>query len=167
MRRLAPLALTLLLVSTAHAQYVWIDANGHRQHSDRPPPPSTPTSKILKAPKTAPTREEVAPAPTSDTDGKKSGPPTLAERNTEYNKRKAEQAEKSKKAEDEARRATEIAANCDNARQAKRSLDSGARVAITNANGERDFMSDQQRAAENAKVQRVLDPCNQADQSGR
>lgn len=34
----------------AQAQYVWLDARGVRQFSDRPPPPSVPDSRILKGP---------------------------------------------------------------------------------------------------------------------
>jgi hypothetical protein len=43
------LALTSLL---AHAQYSWLDDKGTRVFSDRPPPPGTPPSRILKAPGT-------------------------------------------------------------------------------------------------------------------
>ncbi|MGV3653414.1 MAG: DUF4124 domain-containing protein, partial [Noviherbaspirillum sp.] len=39
-----------LLSGAAMAQYAWIGDDGVRQYSDRPPPASVPSHRILKAP---------------------------------------------------------------------------------------------------------------------
>ena len=43
-------ALLMVAAASAAAQFVWIDASGIRQYSDRPPPASIPKNKILKEP---------------------------------------------------------------------------------------------------------------------
>ena len=72
-------ALALSLgASAALAQYIWLDSKGVKQYSDRPPPPSVPTSKILKAPGT-PLRtssEANADETEKDVDLTKKAPPT-------------------------------------------------------------------------------------------
>src|SRR5438093_1425528 len=87
----ALMLLAQLAPQCAHAQYSWLDANGTRVFSDRPPPPGIPPSRILKAPHrpdaapvdTVPavmpsTAPAAAPAPAD-----KPKPPTLAEREAE------------------------------------------------------------------------------------
>ena len=39
----------LIVANLGHAQFVWVDAKGVKQFSDRPPPPGTPQKNILKA----------------------------------------------------------------------------------------------------------------------
>src|SRR5437763_5056820 len=87
--------LAQLAPQCAHAQYSWLDANGTRVFSDRPPPPGIPPSRILKAPRrpdAAPVdavtgvTPSTAPAP-APTPADKPKPPTLAEREAEYRKR--------------------------------------------------------------------------------
>jgi cell pole-organizing protein PopZ len=154
---------TVLLVSAglAQAQYAWINANGSREYSDRPPPPSVPRSKILKVPHGSPLAQEAdAPAPAADAKAeKKNGPPTLAEREADFRKRKQEQAEQEKKAAQEAQHKEAQAENCASARQYKAQLESGIRVADTAPDGERAFISDEERAKRLAKTKRVLETC--------
>lgn len=156
-------AALLAYAALAQAQYMWIDAKGLKQYSDRPPPPSVPLKDILKAPKgqlsadnlpaaeTAPPATAAAPAPKAA--------PSVADREADYVKRQKDKAEQDKKAGAEKEHADAVAENCDRARNAKRSLDSGARIGITDKNGERGFMDDAQRAAESAKVDKVLSGC--------
>jgi hypothetical protein len=47
--------------------------------------------------------------------------------------------------------------NCQRARQGKATMDSGMRVARLNAQGEREIMDDKMRAAENQRLQSVID----------
>ena len=161
--------LALLLAGTANlaiAQYVWIDAKGSKQYSDMPPPSSVPNSRILKQPGAitpalkAPADDEglVAPPPSAAA-VKSSAPMTVAERNADFQKRKVEQAEKEKKAADSTKAAAEKAANCDKAQSYARALDDGTRISSTDRNGERSFMSDEERAAEIRKNQRAVKDC--------
>lgn len=161
-RLLAATAL-MALASLAQAQYMWIDEKGLKQFSDRPPPPSIPLKHILKAPKGMPTADSIAaeaaaaaPAPEA---AKPKAAPTVADRNADYNKRVKEKAERDEKEQAEAERKAALAENCERARMARQSLDSGARIGSVDKNGERGFMSDDQRAVESQKVNKALSAC--------
>jgi hypothetical protein len=158
------LAAALMLVAgLAQAQYVWIDEKGIKQFSDRSPPSSIPDKNILKAPG----RQAVAialddmeaqePAPTTET--AKKAPPTVAERNVDFNKRAGEQAEAERKLAAEAKAKAAKAEHCANARQYKAQLDSGVRMGTMTKNGETGIMGDAERAATNAKVAKALANC--------
>lgn len=150
------------LAGTALAQYVWLDGSGVKQYSDLPPPVSVPAARILKTPHPAPASViDTAPAPTdagTNADKPKT-PPTLADKNAEFNKRRAAQAEQEKKAAEQNRIAAEKTKNCDRARQYQKTLASGIRIASTNKNGERVFLDDAQRAQEQQEAKKVLQDC--------
>lgn len=156
-------ALLLAASSLAMAQYIWIDDKGVKQLSDRPPPPNVPAKRILKAPgkpmfnPNAPAEEDATPAEGVAPAAKL--PPTLAERNADYNKRKAETVAAEKRSADEARQHADIAANCDAARKNQLALDNGVRMSQYDQNGERSFVSDDQRAEMAQKNQKVLAGC--------
>ena len=154
-------AALLLAAGLAQAQYVWVDEKGIKQFSDRSPPSSIPDKNILKAPgKRLPALESVAtdvkPAP--DADAPKL-PPTVAERNIDYKKRMADQAEAAKKKAKEAEHKTAKAEHCASAREYKAQLDSGVRIGVVAKNGERAFMSDAERAQGSAKAAKILAEC--------
>ncbi len=150
----------------ALAQYIWIDDKGIKQLSDRPPPPSVPAKRILKAPgkspfnpnATAPDNEAAA-APAQSADGGAKAPATLAERNDAFNQRRADRAAAERKAAEDAQQKADIAANCEAARQNQRALDQGMRMANIDKNGERGIMTDQERAELAKKNQKVLADC--------
>jgi hypothetical protein len=151
-----------LIANSASAQYVWIDEKGVKQFSDMPPPASVPANRILKQPgatstKAASTDNGNDPAASPEATPK--GPPTTAERNAEFKKRRAEQAEKDKKAAEQAQRDAENAANCERARAYQYSLQSGERILQTDKNGERSYLSDEERQVEADKAQRYLANC--------
>jgi hypothetical protein len=152
-------AALLLAAGFAQAQYVWIDAKGLRQYSDRPPPPSTPPEKIIKSPQPVALAIEVLPAPADPKAQPKKGAPTLAEREADFRKRKQEAAEQDKKAAEEAQRKQAQLENCASARQYKAQLESGIRIADTGADGERGYISDADRATRLAKANRILADC--------
>jgi hypothetical protein len=141
----------------AHAQYIWVDENGIKQYSDMPPPSSVPAKRILK--------KGGVPTPASAAQPASSNPPaekkemTIAEKNAEFRKRQIEQAEKEKKAEEENKRGVEKTKNCERTRDYKRLLDSGERIARMGKDGERNFMTDEQRAQETREAQRMLEDC--------
>ncbi|HEY8609485.1 MAG TPA: DUF4124 domain-containing protein [Noviherbaspirillum sp.] len=166
-RTLTLAALALLChAGSAHAQYSWIDDRGVRQFSDRPPPASVPASRILKQPggTRTPTPDAAAPdasPASSPAPSAAQEPPqlTLAEKNAEFRKRKAEAAEKEKKAAEETRVAADKRRHCERARDYRRALDSGVRIGATGKDGERTFLSDEQRTAELRENDRMLAEC--------
>jgi len=159
--RLGSLAAVLAVAAIAlpcSAQYAWTDQNGVRQYSDRPPPASVPSDRILdRRGGTSSSAKEAASTPTSASHEKT---PTLAERNAAFLKRRAEQAEKDKKAAEQARLDKENAKSCERARRYQQTLASGQRVATTASNGERAYLTDQQRSDELRDVARVLEKCH-------
>ncbi len=151
--------MSFFVCASAFAQYVWLDEKGVKQYSDTPPPMSVPNSRILKAPgkiSAAPTPQEGA-APAQDADQPK--PVTTASKNEEFNKRRADQAEKEKKAAEEQRIASDKSKNCERARSYQRSLESGVRIATTDAKGEKSYMTDEQRAKDLAEAKRATTDC--------
>lgn len=167
LRLLASGALALsaaLFTGLAHAQYAWVDANGVRQFSDRPPPPSTPLKDIRKAPGLQARLDAEAavaiPVPAAaDGADKAKAPPTLAERELAYRKRTREAAERDQKAAGEARDKAAQAENCHAARVHRQQLDSGIRMRGSDKNGEPGFMSDDERAASGARADKILAQC--------
>ncbi|MBQ5950426.1 DUF4124 domain-containing protein [Massilia sp. ST3] len=158
--RHAGAALLFFAASLAHAQYVWIDANGTRQYSDRPPPSGTPPHKILKAPgrlATAPTPEAKAEAAKPAEASKRA--PTLAEREAAYKERIRQREEQERKSADESARKRDLAARCEAARDARAQLASGIRIRRFDANGDQGYMTDEEKAARTAQVNQVLKDC--------
>ncbi len=145
----------MMWTSAAMAQYVWIDAKGMKQFSDRPPPAGTPQKNILKA-RNMPTASDPAPAApaTPAVAAKAATPPSLADREADYRKRKTEQAEAEKKAGVEAENAKTKVAACNAARQNKSQLDNGTPIRDTNE--ERSWLTDQQRADRRAAAQKTI-----------
>lgn len=159
--------LVLILAAATPAalgQYMWIDEKGVKQLSDRPPPPSVPAKRILKAPgKPAfnpnPADEDPADAQAQSGTAAPKAPPTVAERDAAFNQRRAERAAAERKDAEDAQQKADIAANCEAARQNQRALDQGMRLANIDKNGERAIMTDQERAELAKKNQKVLAGC--------
>jgi len=139
-QRLCAAAL-LASCGAAHAQWAWKDANGRPVYSDQPPPSSVPAARIFKAP-----RGQMVDAPASPQSG-----PTLAERNAAYEQRRASAAERATKEAEEAKASAARSTSCENARNNQRALDSGSRIARFNDKGEREFLTDSQRAEESKR----------------
>ena len=148
----------LLMSGSVSAQYVWRDATGGKQFSDRPPPPSIPRKDILKAPlsdqRTETETPAESPAPSIET-----APLTTAERNADFRKRRMEQADKNKIAADEKAAAAEKKDNCERARSYQRSLEDGMRISSTSRSGERFTMNDEQRDIEIRNVRKLVSDC--------
>jgi hypothetical protein len=152
-------ALLLAVAPLATAQYMWIDDKGVKQFSDRPPPPNIPEKRILKAPgKPLFNPNAAEPEPAADAPAAKAAP-TLAERNADFNKRKADAAEAGKQAAANAQRKADEAANCNAARQNQQALDQGLRLSTYDKNGERGYMNDEQREELRKNTQKVLADC--------
>jgi hypothetical protein len=156
------------LPMVAGAQWQWIDKEGKKVFSDQAPPPDIPDKNILRragspSPRAsfspvdpAPEAAEPAasaPARTAASAAKPSG----VDKELEEKTRKAEEAEKAKQAAEAEKVAKAKADNCARARQGKATFDSGIRVARLNAQGEREVMDDKARAAEQQRLQSVID----------
>jgi len=155
MNRYSLLLLAAVAVSApalALAQYSWIDDHGTRVFSDHPPPPGTPPSRIVQAPRGAA-------APAVPAEAAKPAAPSLADRDADFRKRAAERDADERKAADEAQRKSDNAAQCTAARRSEAVLTSGVRVADMDDKGERVFVTDDEKARRLAQVRRVLAGC--------
>lgn len=171
-RTLLPALIIALTAAAASqpcfAQFVWRDSQGVKHYSDRPPPSSVPRNKILKAPNiVAPSAFDLAaPAATENvatgaatTSPKSAGSMSTAERNADYTKRKMDEAEQAKKSTATAKLAADKKTNCEQARSYSRTLEDGGRISNIDSNGERVYLSDEQRVQEVRKAQRILAEC--------
>ena len=146
------------------AQFVWIDEKGSKQFSDMPPPAATPKNRILKSPGIAKQEaykdsSQEAGSGAAVPNEKLQKPVTTAGKNEDYMKRKLEQEEKDKKAATEKQASVDKANNCERARSYLQSLEAGVRIASNDKNGERSYLSDEQRNKEIADVKRSLSDC--------
>ncbi|MEC4719430.1 DUF4124 domain-containing protein [Noviherbaspirillum sp. CPCC 100848] len=170
-RRCLSAAISIALIGacgSAAAQYVWLDEKGSRQFSDRPPPASVPASRILKHPggtssssaaSAASGASAAQPAQTQSTTARPDAEKTIAEKNAEFRKRQMEREDKERKLAEEAKLAADKARNCERAQDYQRSLESGVRISRTDKNGERTFLSDEQRERELGDTRRLLNEC--------
>lgn len=154
------------LAGLAFGQYVWLDENGRKQYSDLPPPPSVAPGRILKTPRGAPSPAP-APSPASAASGAEAGgagkakaPPTLADKNAEFVKRRTEREEQEQKEAEERRAADQKAKNCDRARLYQKTLESGVRVIDAGKNGERVVLDQAQREQEERATRDFLKTCD-------
>ncbi len=163
LRALLAASLGLGLLPSSQAQWSWRDSNGSRIFSDQPPPASVPEKDILKRP--GPSRAAALPSTPEPTTSASTAPsatsataPKLTTKDPELEKRKQEAQSKeaaAKKAEQE-KQAANKRENCERAKRAKATFDSGVRISTTNANGEREIMGDAARAAETKRLQDVI-----------
>jgi len=150
----------LLMSTCALAQFVWIDEHGVKQYSDTAPPGNIPQNHILKQPHGNTAKPADAPAPDAASADSAKAPASTADKNADFNKRKAEQAEKDKKTADEAKRKEVDAANCARAKQYLDTLTSGVRMKTAGSDGQQNYMSDDDRAKELQRAQQALADCN-------
>lgn len=155
-------AITTIGCMAAQAQWQWLDPAGRKVFSDRAPPPDVPERNILKRPGKAPAPSQVAAPDDGAAPTQSPTPPTAAPKKSELDtkleekKKQADQAEAAKRKAEEDRLAKARAENCERARRAKATLDSGVRMSTTNAKGEREIMDDTARAAEGQRIQAVI-----------
>lgn len=160
-----------LLASNALAQWQWLDKDGRKVFSDRPPPASVPEKSILKRPGQLPLATSSNDAATAQLPASGVSAPVAAapqsaastpkisglDKDLAEKKKKAEQAESDKRKAEEDRLRKTRAENCNRAKLAKSGLDSGVRLARINAQGEREILDDAARAAESKRIQAIID----------
>lgn len=167
------LAATACVVSlNAVAQWQWIDKDGRKVFSDRPPPAEIAEEHILKQP--GGHRAKAAMAGASAAGASSVPTPAVAPTHAASAARPSgkDKALEKKKAQEEAEEAARQQAeqervgsvrsdNCARARRAKTTYESGLRVAQTNDKGERVMVDDATRAAEIKRLQSIIDSnCN-------
>ena len=141
------IALAVLLAATVVAAqvYKWVDKDGKVQFTDTPPPPS--------ATKEDPKKINVKPA-NGSTPG--TAPKKLAEANKDFEKRRTDATAKAKKDDEKKGDDDRNAEACNDAKSNLAELQTGRAMSRTNAKGERSIMSDEERAAEMAKMQDIV-----------
>jgi hypothetical protein len=164
------LATACALPVIAAAQWQWIGPDGRKVFSDRPPPADIAPSKILKQPgiraAAVPPAEpaEAAASGSANTKTAAASPrpnasaPKLSgkDKELEDKKKQADAAEAEKKKAEEAKIAQLKETNCADAKRSKAAFDSGVRIARTNAKGETEYLDDQQRAAQQKRLQDII-----------
>ncbi|KQO23685.1 hypothetical protein ASF11_23235 [Acidovorax sp. Leaf76] len=165
--KLLLLAIACTWAMGAAAQWQWIDKDGRKVFSDRPPPQEIPDKSILKQPSggrpavaapAAPSADAAAPAPATAPAGKAAASAAAGGKDKALEEKKAqadaEEAAKKKAEEDKLTKAK--ADNCNRARQAKADFDSGRPITQTNAQGERIFLDEGGRAAETKRLDSII-----------
>lgn len=150
---------------SASAQWQWVDNSGKKVFSDQPPPTDIPEKNILRRAGPSPSARApapVTPAPEGSGDtaaAPKAAPPKPAgvDKELEEKTKKAEAEQKAKEAAETAKIAKAKAESCARAREGKATIDSGIRLTKVNVKGEREIMDDAARAAEQKRVQSVID----------
>ena len=150
------------------AQWAWTDDEGRPIFSDRAPSTSVPEKRIFQRPDPArlnPT-QELAPNEGGDSANAKTVNPTQPAASTlqataldkalTERKNKTEQAQAEQRKLEEARTRKLKADNCELARQAQRTLESGVRISRMNAQGERVILDDADRAVEAKRLQAIV-----------
>ncbi|CAN5382463.1 hypothetical protein BH10PSE16_BH10PSE16_41990 [soil metagenome] len=154
------------LALPAMAQWQWIDKDGHKVFSDRAPPADIPQKNILKQPASkipppAPGTDigMAAPAAMASAPANKASAPKLSGKDAELEARKkqADELEAAKKLAEEEKLAKSRADNCERVKKGQATLNSGIRISVTNAKGEREIMDDAARAAENKRLQAIAE----------
>jgi len=144
------LAVGLLASLPVWAQYSWIDNAGHRVYSDLPPPPDIPQKNILSM--HGMSTKGMPPPPAEPASAAASG----QDKALEDKKKAADAAEAAKKKASEQKLAAQRADNCQRAKTTLAGLQSGARVVQFDAQGQRSYMTDDQRAAEVQRLQGIV-----------
>lgn len=172
-----------LVATSAFSQWTWLDKDGRKVYSDTAPPASVPDKNIVKRPGgqagAANTAADAAanakarvitdgvaadqaiaatqPGASAPQAGASAPKLSTLDKELEKKKKEKEDAEAAKKKEEEQRVTKAKIENCARAKTAKTTLDSGVRIGVTNAKGEREVMEDAARAAETKRVQAIID----------
>jgi hypothetical protein len=158
LRRLFAAMLGVALAAPVLAQWAWKDDAGRTVYSDQPPPATVKKDQILRQP---PGGAISAPSAGGTRPATPAAPRTVAEQEQEFRKRQQERAEAEKKQAEQQAMNARKAQECERARGYVRLLEDGMRIARTDAQGNREYLDDTQRAAEMARAREVISAnCN-------
>lgn len=160
------LCLTCAVPAIALSQWQWTDSAGRKVFSDQPPPAEVPQRNIQRQPgmrSNAPVVitpvDPAAPAtPAAATPAKaaSAAAPAGRDKDLEARRKQLEAADADKRKAEEDRIAKQRADNCVRVQQAKRTLDSGVRMARMNDKGEQEILDDAARAVENKRINELM-----------
>ena len=139
MKRMLIIAMALAVAPLASAElYKYVDKNGKTVYTDQPPVDAD--AKRISAPPAA-----AAPAK------------SYVERDKETEKGREKSRDQAKKAAETDKAEQAKKQRCEQARGNLQIYTDGGRIMKTNEKGERDYMSDEEIAAERAKTQKLVD----------
>lgn len=158
-------AAACLAGGSAHAQWQWLDKSGRKVFSDQAPSPDVPERNILKRPgkataASAPVASAAAPGIAASATASPQAPAlvlTQDDKALQAGKAKAQAEAQAKVKAEEQAKAQVKTSNCNEARKNQAVMDSGVRVSITNTKGEREILDDAARAAQQKKIQTVIE----------
>ncbi|UCV00933.1 DUF4124 domain-containing protein [Acidovorax radicis] len=166
MHKLLLLAVACTWAMGAAAQWQWIDKDGRKVFSDRPPPQEIPDKNVLKQPGgnrpanssrvAVPVDPDAAPTAAAAPKPAASAPGTGKDKELEEKKAQAEAAEAAKKKAEDEKVAKAKAENCTRAKAAKAAFDAGKPITQANAQGERIFLDGPARAAEAKRIDGIV-----------
>lgn len=158
-RCLPVLAAVALLAAPAGAQqlYKYVGPDGRVQYTDRLPPGAQNVEKV-----TGSRVSTVGPgAPTTEGAVKSGAPKTPAEQEQAFRQRRTEAEANARKQEKVAQDRRAHDQQCDTLRRQLAGIQTGGRIAVPNAEGERVFLDDSQIQNEGARLQReIATNCN-------
>ena len=167
LQRIAMMAVAAIFALPALAQWQWIDKDGRKVYSDRSPPAEIQDKDILKRPggriapaAATPANNDTAPpanAPVVKASAALAPKLSGKDKELEARKQQAEAEEALKKKAEEDKQAKARAETCDRAKSALAALQSGVRIGVTNAAGEREIMDDAKRASETKRTKDIAD----------
>ena len=149
------LAVMLATATVAAQVYKWVDKDGKVQYSDTPPPPSAAKADAKRL-NTGTNSSAPAASTAAESPAAANAPKSLQERSKEADKRRNDEADKAKKDEQAQKIAQQNEGRCKEATRYKSDLDSGRPITRNNDKGERAFVSDEERAAEIARVKIII-----------
>lgn len=163
---------------SAFAQWTWVGKDGRKIYSDTAPPAEVPEKNILKRPGGRASAVAAIKTPLN-ADGTAADPAAVAasapasasaalnaasapklssvDKDLEKKKKETTDAEAAKRKDEEQKVTKAKVENCARAKTAKTTLDSGVRIGVTNAKGEREIMDDSARMVEAKRVQGIID----------
>ncbi len=163
LHKLLLLVLACFWTTGALAQWQWLDKDGRKVFSDRPPPSDVPEKSILKQPQAGgrphlavPTGASASADAPVAADKAQAAAGLGKDKQLEENKAKTEAAEAAKKKAEQDRVAKARADNCARAKLNKVQMAPGRLVAHTNAKGERSYMDDATREAELRRADEII-----------
>ncbi|MHB1619806.1 MAG: DUF4124 domain-containing protein [Sulfuricella sp.] len=150
MRQLLTIISMLMVATVTNAGVIkWVDAKGKVHYSDQPPPSTAKSQKNLDF--------QTGPASPIATPDSKGGEKSLAEKDLEFRKRRAEAEKAAAKQAEEKKDAKRKQENCAQARNQLQALQEGQRIVQYNEKGERVFLEDSARPQAIEEAKRAAD----------
>ena len=160
------IAIGLLCFSASSmAQWQWVDRSGRKVFSDQPPPADISERSIIKRPGAGSAPVRIATG--NEEKASASAPAASAASSTPQQSKEEKAKEEAQRKDEEAKRKAEEAKiaqakkeNCNRARTALSTLQSGIRIRTVDTKGQHSIMDDKARAAEETRIRKdIADNC--------